>query len=70
MVGSRKDMGDAGMAIGHEPENMLKIFSSPSTLPHLLSLGAVSGFLYIAMKVDCMEKIIGNKLLAIIQVLV
>ena len=40
------------MAIGHEPENMLKIFSSPSTLPHLLSLGAFSGFLYIAMKVD------------------
>ena len=40
------------MAIEHEPENMLKIFSSPSTLPHLLSLGAVSGFLYIAMKVD------------------
>ncbi|MCH2452970.1 MAG: hypothetical protein MK221_07235, partial [Gemmatimonadetes bacterium] len=52
MVGSRKDMGDAGMAIEHEPENMLKIFSSPSTLPHLLSLGAFSGFLYIAMKVD------------------
>lgn len=45
-------MRDAGMAIGHEPENMLKIFSSPSTLPHLLSLGAFSGFLYIAMKVD------------------
>lgn len=45
-------MGDAGMAIEHEPENMLKIFSSPSTLPHLLSLGAFSGFLYIAMKVD------------------
>ena len=42
----------AGMAIDHEPENMLKIFSSPSTLPHLLSLGAFSGFLYIAMKVD------------------
>ena len=40
------------MAIEHEPENMLKIFSSPSTLPHLLSLGAFSGFLYIAMKVD------------------
>ena len=40
------------MAIDHEPENMLKIFSSPSTLPHLLSLGAFSGFLYIAMKVD------------------
>ena len=52
MVGSRKDMGEAGMAIEHEPENMLKIFSSPSTLPHLLSLGAFSGFLYIAMKVD------------------
>ena len=52
MVGSRKDLGDAGMAIEHEPENMLKIFSSPSTLPHLLSLGAFSGFLYIAMKVD------------------
>jgi len=45
-------MRDAGMAIDHEPENMLKIFSSPSTLPHLLSLGAFSGFLYIAMKVD------------------
>lgn len=45
-------MGDAGMAIEQEPENMLKIFSSPSTLPHLLSLGAFSGFLYIAMKVD------------------
>ncbi len=45
-------MGGAGMAIEHEPENMLKIFSSPSTLPHLLSLGAFSGFLYIAMKVD------------------
>ena len=40
------------MAIDHEPENMHKIFSSPSTLPHLLSLGAFSGFLYIAMKVD------------------
>lgn len=40
------------MVIDHEPENMLKIFSSPSTLPHLLSLGAFSGFLYIAMKVD------------------
>ena len=40
------------MAIDHEPENMLKIFSSPSTLPHLLSLGAFSGFLHIAMKVD------------------
>ena len=40
------------MAIEHGPENMLKIFSSPSTLPHLLSLGAFSGFLYIAMKVD------------------
>ena len=40
------------MAIEHEPENMLKIFSSPSTLPHLLSLCAFSGFLYIAMKVD------------------
>lgn len=45
-------MVGAGMAIEHEPENMLKIFSSPSTLPHLLSLGAFSGFLYIAMKVD------------------
>ena len=40
------------MVIDHEPENMLKIFSSPSTLPHLLSLGAFSGFLYIAMKLD------------------
>tara|TARA_B110000263_G_C15309610_1_gene512341 strand:+ start:1961 stop:3139 length:1179 start_codon:yes stop_codon:yes gene_type:complete len=31
---------------------MLRFFSSPSTLPHLISLVAFSGFLYVAMKID------------------
>lgn len=31
---------------------MLRVFSSPSTLPHLIFLVAFSGFLYIAMKID------------------
>mgnify|MGYP004178397281 CR=1 FL=1 len=32
--------------------NLLMVFSNPSTLPHLLSLGIFSGFLYVAMKID------------------
>ena len=44
---------DAGGVNGaSESDSLLRIFSSPSTLPHLLSLGALSGFLFVAMKVD------------------
>lgn len=35
-----------------ESDSMLRAFSSPSTLPHLLALVTCSGFLYVAMKAD------------------
>ena len=38
---------------GHsERDSLLRIFANPSTLPHLLSLVVISGFLFVAMKVD------------------
>ena len=45
-------MGAGGVNGASESDSLLRIFSSPSTLPHLLSLGALSGFLFVAMKVD------------------
>ena len=44
---------DAGGVNGaSESDSLLRIFSSPSTLPHLLSLGVFSGFLFVTMKID------------------
>jgi len=44
---------DAGGVNGaSESDSLLGIFSSPSTLPHLLSLGVFSGFLFVTMKID------------------
>ena len=45
-------MGVAGVDDASESNNLLGVFLSPSTLPHLLSLGVLSGFLFFAMKVD------------------
>jgi hypothetical protein len=44
---SAVDVNDAS-----ESGSLLRVFSSPSTLPHLLSLGVFSGFLFVAMKKD------------------
>ena len=44
---------DAGGVNGaSESDSLLRIFSSPSTLPHLLSLGVFSGFIFVTMKID------------------
>ena len=45
-------MGVDGVDDAAESNNLLGVFLSPSTLPHLLSLGVLSGFLFFAMKVD------------------
>ena len=45
-------MSAAGGNDASESDSLLRVFSSPSTLPHLLSLGAFSGFLFVAMKID------------------
>jgi len=45
-------MSDAASNGSSDNPTLLSVFSSPSTLPHLISLVAFSGFLYIAMKVD------------------
>lgn len=45
-------MGAAGVRDDGESGNLLGVFLNPSTLPHLLSLGLFSGFLFVAMKVD------------------
>ena len=52
MVGLRGVMSAAGVNDASESDSLLRVFSSPSTLPHLLSLGAFSGFLFVAMKID------------------
>jgi len=52
MVGLRGLMSDAASNGSSDNPTLLSVFSSPSTLPHLISLVAFSGFLYIAMKVD------------------
>ena len=45
-------MGAGGVNGASESDSLLRIFSSPSTLPHLLSLGVFSGFLFVTMKID------------------
>jgi len=45
-------MGVTRVDDASESNNLLGVFLSPSTLPHLLSLGVLSGFLFFAMKVD------------------
>jgi len=45
-------MDTGGVNGASESDSLLRIFSSPSTLPHLLSLGVFSGFLFVTMKID------------------
>ena len=45
-------MGDVPSSGSSNSGTMLRVFSNPSTLPHLISLVVFSGFLYIAMKID------------------
>ena len=45
-------MSAVGVNDASKSGSLIKVFSSPSTLPHLLSLGGFSGFLYVAMKID------------------
>ena len=52
MVGLRELMEDGLSNSSNDSGTMLRVFSSPSTLPHLISLVAFSGFLYVAMKID------------------
>jgi hypothetical protein len=51
-MGLRGFMRNAPSNGSSDSGTMLRVFSSPSTLPHLISLVAFSGFLYIAMKID------------------
>ena len=55
MVGLRLVMGAARGGDDSETNKLLGVFLSPSTLPHLLSLGVFSGFLFFAMKVDLFD---------------
>ena len=52
MVGLPGAMERPGWNDQVESGSLLRVFASPSTLPHLLSLGIVSGFLFVAMKMD------------------
>jgi hypothetical protein len=52
MVGLPEAMERAGWNDQVDSGSLLRVFASPSTLPHLLSLGIVSGFLFVAMKMD------------------
>lgn len=52
MVCIPEGMAETELDGASESDSLLRIFASPSTLPHLLSLGVISGFLYIAMKAD------------------
>lgn len=51
-MGLRGLMRNAPSNSSSDSGTMLRFFSSPSTLPHLISLVAFSGFLYVAMKID------------------
>ncbi len=48
-------VGTDGVDSDSESRNLLGVFLSPSTLPHLLSLGVLSGFLFFAMKIDLFD---------------
>ena len=52
MVGLPGAMERPGWNDQVDSGSLLRVFASPSTLPHLLSLGIVSGFLFVAMKMD------------------
>ena len=52
MVGLPGAMERTGLNDQVDNGSLLRVFASPSTLPHLLSLGIVSGFLFVAMKID------------------
>ena len=52
MVCIPEGMAETELDGASESDSLLRVFASPSTLPHLLSLGVISGFLYIAMKAD------------------
>jgi len=52
MVGLRGVVSERVVDSSNGSDSLLRVFSSPSTLPHILALGIFSGFLFVAMKID------------------